>query len=766
MPVTPTYPGVYLEEIPSGVRTITGVATSITAFVGYTARGAVNQAIRIFNYGDYERNFGSLNRDSEISYAVQQFFLNGGSDAYVVRVAKNAAKAAVQLRDLGNTIVLTVRAASEGVWGNNVRLVVDYATSNPDSTFNLTVTRYELNNGQLQAAESEQFRNLSMSSSSAAYAVDVVKSSKLIRLERANGLVFNNGFSLGSVDLAGAFPALTASQTTLTGVLDGDQPFSLVLQSIPGNLDALVTALNNVSIPAAGLAGSLQASRADVFGVDSVAGDFLKLASLSTLDESSVMIARASSNDLSQAVGVGLENDGREVEGAASHRPVPNGTLSADLANILGNAAAGTIDNVTVTDLATGTALFNGTPPANAFPGGTTVATAASALQTIIRGINNPATQSATVQLSGTRLVVRSSSDRPAATITLSGPGAAAVLLDAANDTVNVGQYMLGIGVGSPYDTGAQAAVANGAGDDGDPPTGTEFLGSYDAKTGIYALRNVDLFNLLVIPATTTLSPGEATSVISAAATFCEERRAFFILDADPRQDQTTVTTWAATASTSRNVGVFYPEIQVADPLLQYRLRNMPASGAIAGVFARIDADRGVWKAPAGIEAVLNGVQGLSDTLTDQENGPLNQVAVNALRYFQTFGFVVWGARTRRGADAQADDYKYIPVRRLALFIEESLYRGTQWVVFEPNDEPLWAQIRLNLGTFMQSLFLQGAFAGKSPREAFFVKCDKETTTPNDVNSGIVNIVVGFAPLKPAEFVIIKIQQISNLAPA
>jgi phage tail sheath protein FI len=101
-------------------------------------------------------------------------------------------------------------------------------------------------------------------------------------------------------------------------------------------------------------------------------------------------------------------------------------------------------------------------------------------------------------------------------------------------------------------------------------------------------------------------------------------------------------------------------------------------------------------------------------------------------------------------------------VRRTALFIEESLYRGTQWVVFEPNDEPLWAQIRLNVGAFMQNLFRQGAFQGKTPREAYFVKCDKETTTQNDINLGIVNILVGFAPLKPAEFVIIKIQQIAG----
>ena len=112
--------------------------------------------------------------------------------------------------------------------------------------------------------------------------------------------------------------------------------------------------------------------------------------------------------------------------------------------------------------------------------------------------------------------------------------------------------------------------------------------------------------------------------------------------------------------------------------------------------------------------------------------------------------------------DALASEWKYIPVRRLALHIENSLLRGLQWVVFEPNDEPLWSQIRLNIGAFMQNLFRQGAFQGKTPREAYFVKCDSETTTQNDINAGIVNIIVGFAPLKPAEFVIVKLQQMAG----
>ncbi|EEF93729.1 hypothetical protein CATMIT_01637 [Catenibacterium mitsuokai DSM 15897] len=152
----------------------------------------------------------------------------------------------------------------------------------------------------------------------------------------------------------------------------------------------------------------------------------------------------------------------------------------------------------------------------------------------------------------------------------------------------------------------------------------------------------------------------------------------------------------------------------------------------------------------------------MSVPLTDAENGELNQLGINCLRAMPVSGRVVWGSRTLRGADQLADEYKYIPVRRTALFIEESLFRGLKWVVFEPNDEPLWAQIRLNVGAFMHNLFRQGAFQGSSPRDAYFVRCDKDTTTQNDIDLGVVNVVVGFAPLKPAEFVVLRLQQIAG----
>ena len=216
------------------------------------------------------------------------------------------------------------------------------------------------------------------------------------------------------------------------------------------------------------------------------------------------------------------------------------------------------------------------------------------------------------------------------------------------------------------------------------------------------------------------------------------------------------------TGANGVNAAFYFPWLNAPDPLLGGRLRAFPPCGFMAGIYARTDGTRGVWKAPAGTEASVTGAAAVVVPLTDLQNGVLNPQAINCIRNFPVYGIISWGARTLNGNDQQASEWKYVPVRRTALFLEESLYRGTKWVVFEPNDEPLWSQIRLNLGAFMQGLFRQGAFQGKTPQEAYFVKCDKETTTQDDINRGVVNILVGFAPLKPAEFVIIKIQQIAG----
>jgi hypothetical protein len=324
----------------------------------------------------------------------------------------------------------------------------------------------------------------------------------------------------------------------------------------------------------------------------------------------------------------------------------------------------------------------------------------------------------------------------------------------------NSGREFTGAGDRRPTVVGNLGPSPLGA--DGTKGVAGNLVGSEANKTGIYALLDVDLFNLLLIPETFDMSIDQAVAVVQPAVGLCEKRRAFYIVDAPSSRTLATIVGWANSASNSRNAATYFPAVRIADPLDALRPRSMAPSGTLAGVYARTDATRGVWKAPAGTDATLNGVLDVAVPVNDLENGQLNPERVNVLRSFPAYGRVAWGARTMKGSDAQADEYKYIPIRRLALFLEESLYRGTQWVVFEPNDEPLWAQIRLNVGAFMHNLFRQGAFQGLSPREAYFVKCDKDTTTQNDRNLGIVNIVVGFAPLKPAEFVVIKIQQMAG----
>jgi hypothetical protein len=183
----------------------------------------------------------------------------------------------------------------------------------------------------------------------------------------------------------------------------------------------------------------------------------------------------------------------------------------------------------------------------------------------------------------------------------------------------------------------------------------------------------------------------------------------------------------------------------------------VPPSGFVAGIYAKTDARRGVWKAPAGTAAAIGGATGLTKKFTDVEQGLLNPSPynLNVIRQFAASGRVIWGARTI----TSDPEWLYVPVRRIAIMLRVSIYRGIPWAVFEPNDEPLWSQLRLNITAFMMTLFRQGAFQGATAKDAFFVKVDGETTTQDDINNGVVNILVGFAPLKPAEFIVVKISQ-------
>jgi phage tail sheath protein FI len=521
MPSALTYPGVYVEEIPSGVRTITGVATAIAAFVGRAPLGPIDDPTLITSFADFERRFGGLSRDYPMSYAVKDFYLNGGQQAVIVRVFTGDSAAGTATFDVNGLMLV---ASSPGTWANNALRVRVDQTNIPGpagNRFNLTV------------------------------------------------------------------------HNRTTGVTE------------------------------------------TYLGV--------------TTDDTNMRVDRV------------LANAGSMVR----YNPP---------------------------------AVF--TPPT---------------LPTAFHANITPA----------------------------------------ANDVWN--------------DNTLSESPQTLATSDGGALWGTD-EGSELNKTGIYALEKTDLFNILCLTGTdrdTDVPP----AIYQKALAYCRKRRALLVVDA-PRDwhDANAVaassfaqlTALNLSGDAARNAALYYPRILEADPQMNNQIAAFPPAGAVAGVMARTDVTRGVWKAPAGIDAALNGSAGLSVQLTDEENGLLNPAGINCLRNFAIIGSVVWGARTMRGADLLADEYKYVPVRRLALFLEESLYRGLKWAVFEPNDEPLWAQIRLNAGAFMHTLFVQGAFQGGSPRDAYFVKCDKDTTTQNDINLGIVNVIVGFAPLKPAEFVVLKIQQIAG----
>lgn len=644
-----SYPGVYIQEIPSGVRTITSVATSIGAFVDFFPKGPMNEAVQIFGMSDFTRIYGGLDDRSEASYAISQFFLNGGSEAYVVRVTNSATPAvaaAVSAQEEGATAnVLNITAANEGEWGNNLRVDIDHDTADPTALFNMTVTLYDGNGARARPLVAEKFLNLSVDSANTRFVETVVNDeSTLIRVEYDAGAP------------AGELPAAN-------GTISGD---------ISGLAAADYNALSGQSIDV-------------TFGTMA-------------------------------AVTVTLETwAAGAVTDAWQFRPILERALRQAHTSVAFTGA-----RVSVLEYGTDVRLQ------------------------VLAGRGGEEYD-------------------PAALMTFAGASATTLVLTGAGSFANAQQYALGLGVGND-----SAALIGGAeGEDGDPPGATDIIGTQavDPHTGMYALDYVDLFNILCLPNAADLGDTEMRTVVTTALEYCEARRAFMIVDVPENVNQTQeMKEWLDDHGEFRhqNAAIYFPRPRIPDPENEYRLRAVGPSGTMAGLYARTDASRGVWKTPAGIESLLSGVTDLAVKLTDAQNGTLNPLGINCLRSFPVYGNIAWGGRTLVGADALASDWKYLAVRRLTLMMEESLFRGTKWVVFEGNDEKLWAKIRQNIGAYMMSLFRQGAFAGTDPKQAFYVKCDKETTTQNDINQGIVNIEVGFAPLKPAEFVVIKIQQIAG----
>jgi hypothetical protein len=807
--VTPTYPGVYIQELASPVHTIAGVATSITAFVGYTARGIDNRAELIFSFSDFERLFGGLASDSELSYAVQQFFANGGTQAYVVRAPRAGAGPADVVFDS-----LTFTALSSGSWANTELIIdVDYNNlyQNVKGAVNLGASTAVTGAGTSfqSALKAGQFLVFASDATKTPYQIQSISSDTGITLSTPySGLVANPTTAVVSTDP-------TAFNVTITNLLDGTaetfpnvslnvnrQNYVISVVNDPDNGSALVS----VSLAGAGPtnpppisgvvgapinAGSVAVSTTGT----TIAGTAAPTPGNATVTGTGTAFTTALKAGQSIVFGSDATFTQYIVNSIASDTSL---TLTAKYAGLTAGAStisalnpAGANKDYGIRFDVTSPATLPPLPidikvlPKNA-PVGQTVTGLAAQLQTAINSalaVQIPGTTvTCTVSATGATQSIRVNASIPQfpdAVITFSAP-ALAGLTDAStllgldgSATSNVAHYALGTENAWGKQTSSKAG-----GDGTGLPSSTELIGDQGLFTGIYALDKIDLFNLLSIPDATRASAGnpstpdltvDPNAIFSAAMAMCLRRRAFLLLDVPPNVNTVSGAVDYKTSGLAvhdTNGATFFPRLRLPDPLNSFQMRTFAPSGVVAGLYARIDGTRGVWKAPAGTEATLSGVQGMTYKLNDSENGVLNPLGLNCFRSFPVYGNVLWGARTLVGADADASSWKYVPVRRVALYIEESLYRGTQWVVFEPNDDPLWAAIRLNVGSFMQELFRKGAFQGKTPAEAYFVKCDKETTTQDDIDRGIVNILVGFAPLKPAEFVIIQIEQLAGQSQA
>jgi phage tail sheath protein FI len=760
MPSTLSYPGVYIQEISSGSHTITGVSTSSTAFLGAAKRGPINKAVRVQGFADYERRFGGLDVDSDMSYAVRQYFLNGGSEAWIVRLAKLPSTASLGLNgtSTGSPVVLTLTALDQGSAANEITVEVDYDTDNPGSTFNLSLALVPADDPG--NAVFETYRNLSMNSKDPRYAVTLINNSSelvaAIRPATLPSLATTPGSSTSGVyPTAGSFFAslLDATHNTFQLAVDGKPPVKIAI-------DLVANPVSDLATLGVAVAAAVTAAGAGV--AVTTPTNQLVLKSTTPGELSSVRVLPGGTNDAASRLLLGPLFGGVEGDAAQLWRPKE----MPDHAIVTGGAIAAAspdLDNIpsarkSFTIVLDGYQSDITLDPAPNLSGNlvSRLLDLAGRIESKVRASKpaNPAFKFFTARSDGTSKLVLQSGTR--------GTGSTIEVKPASGDTLATDLKLTSAATGADVTKARPADVFLGGG--AEQPLDlanayNNFIGDRSLREGIYALEAVDLFNLMVLPHV------EDSGILMDAAAYCQERRAFLIIDApataDKPDEMERVITGPGLPKTNY-AAVYYPWIKIADPLAGGQLKTVGPGGTMAGVYARTDGERGVWKAPAGTEAALRGVQGVAYALTDRENGVLNPRGANCLRLFPVFGPVSWGARTLQGDDQMASEWKYIPVRRLALFLEESLYRGTKWIVFEPNDEPLWAQIRLNLGAFMHNLFRQGAFQGMTPKDAYFVKCDKETTTQNDINLGVVNIVVGFAPLKPAEFVVIKIQQMAG----
>lgn len=778
MPVTPTYPGVYIQEIPSGVRTIVGVATSVTAFVGRALWGPVNEPITINNFGDYERIFGGMWTESTMSYAVRDFFQNGGAQAIIIRLynptydtegARQIAFTAARVRSLN--AATAVRDAANGVVGSGAAAIKAAASTAADIQIALNdvaaavAADYILNLirdtadgprpfGEVGTATTTAANALIATANAAKTAIGTMCDTMLAEANVPNMITkgqdaitaeantYIKGILQAIVNLItppgttkpNATNLITAAKTTEMGKQD------TIIAAVTAVQNAVIAEIANPNATLTTIGTTANSARDSQSSLDPAVAPFVSslaqsvnAATISPPDGSTIVAAATAA--LNAAADAGANAFAPQAKAILEFKGLK---LVAKYEGAWGNKIRARITTDTES-------RKNGTDPKsfNLFIRDDNTGKVESFLEV---STNSTKPRYVNEVLKGESLLV--TNENTPTVVTCSEPAVTLGVVAEREAWTNINSTPV------PPDK---------YGSDGDEIETVAFTESRTDKKGIYALEKVELFNMLCIPPR-TFSSDLDTSVIDKAIAYCVERRAVMIVDPSSawvNKDLAKTGMASLSFDKSDHAAMYFPKLRAKDSLRGNRVMDFAPCGVVAGIIARTDNARGIWKAPAGLDASISGYPEVAVNLTDAENGELNPLGLNCIRS-NAAGRIVWGARTLRGDDRFASEYKYLPIRRLALHIENSLYRGMQWVVFEPNDEPLWAQIRLNVGAFMHGLFRQGAFEGKSPSEAYFVKCDSETTTATDRNLGVVNILVGFAPLKPAEFVVISLQQIAK----
>lgn len=864
------HPGVYVEEVSSGVRPIEGVGTSTAGFIGKTAKGVPNKATFITSWTEFVRKFGFLIPDSYLPYAVSQFFENGGKRCYVVRVLNDASAVAAETdlpsreTDRPAPPTLKVKAKGAGDWGSDLTVLVEDATTNPTAETKLVV----LHEGEVV----EVFDDLSHDPAAVNYVVTAVNgASEYIEVTDQKLAAAAKHATMESTAAPGL--ALTGLQLTLERP-NGEQR-QVAFGAAPATPQDLVDWLNSewgafnvaASINDAGHLVLIhnETGYENYFRVLGTAAPVLNLASdfaqgtgpaapavlkSDTATGTPPSFNIADNSDLTFQVTTGLGSDPAITYKflTANNGGSPNwepATIASALETLFGTTHNGILkarvegnrvvvesanrgqndSRVTVVaDVGLGFApidrdttapieadgqgysepaflqsapgpfsleqdanfyiVVNNDADAKEFAGVKRIQVKLTTthinnfqqakVDEIVQAINAALSEDSMINAS-THIEAIAFNNRVIVRQKVKGPHYSIQVVDG-QKSPNIrlefqGARQSGFAQGdaaSPYYRPAIRIVAGvnepyelTGGSDGSLVSDFDYIGTADKKTGLHALDAVDDVNFIAIPG------NSAAGVIGQAVGYCTIRgNCFFIADSIAPKNG-SVTGPAEIRSfllndipTKTSYGaLYYPWLLAADPVGAGRnpTRLLPPSGFVAGLYARIDTTRGVWKAPAGTEATIIGALGLEYSVTDAEQDILNPPGVNCLRRFAAAGLVIWGART---LGTQSDpEWRYIPIRRYAIYLRESIYRGTQWAVFEPNDAPLWESLKANIEDFMMGEFRKGALAGSTPDEAFEVRCDADLNPPSEVNAGRLNMEVKFAPLRPAEFVIIRISQ-------